>query len=90
MKRLRHRHGRSRERIPGTRAIGTRLAQGEENFVDTLMERGGISRAAAERVFDYYRKHKLVKRDFASGVYSVKHGALLDRDVILRAVAGTA
>jgi len=67
--------------------IAQRLAHAETNFIDTLMEFGGITRAEATRVFDLYRREKLIKRDAAGGVYNVTHGAFLDRDVIRRALA---
>jgi hypothetical protein len=75
-----------KETIAGTRDIGHRLAIGENEFVSTLARFGSISKDAAWRVFDYYKKHKLVKRDFVSGKWNVKHGAFLDRDVILKAL----
>ena len=71
---------------PHLRNIGTRLAQGEAAFIETLMAHGGISKPEAERVYQTYRKLKVLKRDVASGVISVKHGGFLDRDTILRAL----
>jgi len=70
--------------------IAQRLVQAEENFIASLMELGGITRAEATRVCDLYRREKLIKRDAVGGVYNVKHGAFLDRDVIRRALAETA
>jgi hypothetical protein len=67
--------------------IAQRLVNAEENFIASLMEFGGITRAEATRVFDLYRREKLIKRDAVGGVYNVKHGAFLDRDVIRRALA---
>ena len=71
---------------PHLRNIGTRLAQGEAAFIETLMAHGGISKPEAERVYQTYSKLKVLKRDVASGVISVKHGGFLDRDTILRAL----
>jgi hypothetical protein len=75
-----------REVQPALRDIGVRLAQGEANFIEILMARGGISKADAEKVYQVFRKLKVVKRDVSSGVISVKHGGLLDREIILRAL----
>jgi hypothetical protein len=75
------------ERIPGTRAIGTRFAQGESEFIESLMERGELSEVDAEKVYEHYRKHKLIKRQAASGRITVKHGAFMERDVIRKALA---
>ena len=74
---------------PHLRNIGTRLAQGEAAFIETLMAHGGISKPEAERVYQTYSKLKVLKRDVASGVISVKHGGFLDRDTILRALEKT-
>jgi hypothetical protein len=70
--------------------IAQRLVNAEESFIGSLMEFGGITRAEATRVFDLYRREKLIKRDAVGGVYNVKHGAFLDRDVIRRALAESA
>jgi hypothetical protein len=70
--------------------IAQRLVNAEENFIGSLMEFGGITRAEATRVFDLYRREKFIKRDAVGGVYNVKHGAFLDRDVIRRALAESA
>lgn len=70
----------------GLRGVAQRSLIAEENFVRTLMEMGSITKVQAEIVFNVYRKLKLVKRDVVNAVYTVKHGAYLDRDVIRRAL----
>jgi hypothetical protein len=67
--------------------IAQRLVNAEANFVSTLMELGGVDAAAAEKVFGLYKKHKLIKLDAFHGIYSVKHGAFLDRKTIKNAAA---
>jgi hypothetical protein len=67
--------------------IAQRIINAKAKFVSALMERGGIDAAAAEKVFGLYRKHKLIKLDAFHGVYSVKHGAFLDRKAINNAAA---
>lgn len=69
----------------GTAAVAERMARAEENFIEVLMNAGGITRSEAVRVYDHYRVCGVLKRDVVGGVISVKHGAFLDREVILRA-----
>lgn len=71
---------------PGLRATAFRMVHAEKTFLKTLMTLGGISESDAEKVLAVYRKNKIVKMDSVNGVMSVKHGAFLDRDVILRAL----
>lgn len=69
----------------GFKAMAERTVQAEENFIDTLISLGDVSRDDAERVLAYYRKHKIVKMDAVNGRLDVTHGALLDRDTIRKA-----
>lgn len=73
--------------LPGLKAVASRIVAAEENFIATLIDIGGIDRVAAERVLAYYRKNKLVKLDSVGGRMTVKHGALLDADIIRKAAA---
>lgn len=77
--------GDVQEKIPGTRDIAQRIVNAENNFVQTLIEQGDISRSQAEKVMSFYLKNKLAKMDAVIGRISVKHGAYLDKDVIRRA-----
>jgi hypothetical protein len=77
------------EKVPGTYAIAQRIAEGEEVFVGALMDIGGITRGEANRVFNYYRKNRLIKR-FGLRDIRVTHGSFLDVDVIRRCVELTA
>jgi hypothetical protein len=71
---------------PHLRSIASRMAQAEENFLRVLRVQGSLTMAEAEKVFAYYKKHKLVTRDAVMGEYKVKHGAFLDREVIRNAL----
>jgi hypothetical protein len=66
--------------------MAARIVSAENNFIEVLMNLGGISKADAEKVLSVYRKLKLVKINAVSGVLSVKHGAYLDREVIQNAL----
>lgn len=68
------------------RDIAARSVAAEESFVATLMHLGGITKAEAWKVFELYKKMKLVKRDIVNARYNVKHGGFLDREVIRRAL----
>lgn len=63
-----------------------RMVVAENGFIETLMRCGGITKDEAEKVFRIYRKAKILKNDYAVSRISVKHGAFLNRDVILRAI----
>ncbi len=72
------------ETIPGTRDIGHRLARGEMAFEETLREIAKVTEDEASKMRVWMTKKKLVTRDFCSGRISVRHGAYLDEDVLLR------
>ncbi len=63
-----------------------RIENAHQAFIEVLQNAGGISRADAVKVKDFYLKHRLAKTDTGIGRISVKHGAYLDADVIRRAV----
>jgi hypothetical protein len=62
--------------------MATRYANGERAMVECIMGLGAVTKDQAEKVLAAFRKAKVLKRDSASGTLRVKHGALLDRDVI--------
>jgi hypothetical protein len=70
----------------GLKDVGKRMADAEINFISILKELGGINQQEAEKVFAYYLKHKLIKREIGIGKYTVKNGAYLDPETIKRAV----
>lgn len=72
------------ETIPGTREIGHRLAHGEMAFETQLRELANVTEDEAFKMRAWMSKKKLTTRDFCSGRISVKHGAYLDKDVLLR------
>lgn len=71
------------------RSYGHALVDAENAFIATLSEVASIPADAAAKVFDLYKKNKLIKFDRLNRRYTVKHGAFLDADVILRALAST-
>ena len=70
----------------GLRGMAQRMVQAEENFINTLMRMGDISKPEAEKVYLTYKKLNVIKTDAVNGVIQVKHGGYLDRDVIRRAL----
>jgi hypothetical protein len=56
-----------------------------DGFSKLLTEIAGIDAATADRVTGLYLRHKLATIDYGIGRMTVKHGALLDRETILRA-----
>lgn len=73
--------------LQGLKNMAARMDLAEDRFLEQLVNMGGIDNDGARRVLAYYRKNRLVKRDAVGGTITVKHGALLDRDVIQRAAA---
>ena len=74
------------ETLPGTYAMATRLVNAERRFLAYATETAGCTDAQAERILAYYLKHKLVKLDAVDGQFHVKHGVLLDADVMRNAI----
>ncbi len=72
------------ETIPGTKAIASRLVHGELAFEESLREIAGVTEDESIRMRQWMAKKKLTTRDFCLGRISVKHGAYLDKDVLLR------
>jgi len=67
--------------------MATRAVNAENDFVATLVSIAGITTEEAFKVLAVYRKAKVVKNDYAVSRISVKHGAFMGREVILRALA---
>jgi len=70
---------------PGIKAMAERIIAAEDNFTETLMALGGISKPTAAKVCQFYLKNKLAKVDAVMGRINVKHGAFLDARAIQRA-----
>ena len=71
----------------GFKNVATRMVNAENNFIETLMLFGEISKADAEKVLAVYRHLKMVKMDAVNGRMIVKHGAYLDKATIANALA---
>lgn len=61
----------------------------KENFIEALIAISKCSPDQAEKVLSFYLKNKIAKIDPHIGQINVRHGAFLDKDVILRAIAHT-
>lgn len=70
----------------GNRDTAQRIITAHAMFELLLVQMHDISAADAKAVSTLYLKRKLSKLDAVNGRISVKHGAFLDRDVVLRAV----
>ena len=66
-------------------AMLNRIERAHSDFAERIAELSGVSNGTAILIKNYYLKHKLAKVDAGIGRISVKHGGLLDREVILRA-----
>lgn len=58
-----------------------------QTLIDAIVEQGQVSEAQAHEVMRVYRRHRLFTCNTHDG-YQLKHGALLDRVVIQRALHG--
>jgi len=56
-----------------------------QKFVAICVSRG-FTQGQGEQIFAVYRRLKAVKLDTVNGFYAVTHGALLDADVMQRAL----
>ena len=54
-------------------------------FIETVMKNANIELPVAEKIFSYYKKIKVITQNAHDGI-SVKHGALLDNEILLRAL----
>lgn len=72
-------------KIPGTRAVASRMVNAGNDFVGVLVGMG-YTKDQAEKILAKYIKLKVIKLDAVGGKYSVKHGAFLDKDVLDRAL----
>jgi hypothetical protein len=70
--------------------MAQRLVNAETRFLVTVQHISGCTAAVAARVLALYLKIKAVKLNATSGQFEIKHGALLDQDVIHRAIAQSA
>lgn len=66
----------------GLKNVAQRMVNAELAFLETLKTMGNITEDQARNVFAKYRKARVVKLDAVQGTYTVKHGALLDKEVI--------
>jgi hypothetical protein len=74
------------EKIPGTRAVGQRAANAEIHGIGIIQDISGLSKAEAAKVLAVFIKEKAAKFNIGVGVTDFKHGAFLEKDVMLRAL----
>jgi hypothetical protein len=74
------------EKIPGTRAVGQRAANAEIHGIGIIQGISGLSKADAAKVLAMFIKEKAAKLNIGVGVTDFKHGAFLEKDVMLRAL----
>jgi len=70
---------------PGLRAVARRSLDAEERFLAYAMEHGRLDRDQALAALAAFRKVRAIKLDAVNGTFQVKHGALLEPDVLRRA-----
>jgi len=71
--------------INSFQAMAQRLDDAARAFIDHVMEVTGCADTTAFDVLSYFQKHKLVRLSVANGQFYVKHGRLLEKDVLNKA-----
>ena len=69
----------------GFQNIAQRMANAEKDFADIILSRIDCGDYVARKIVAYYLKNKLAKLDAVNGRITVNHGALLERDILIRA-----
>ncbi|RPJ25228.1 MAG: hypothetical protein EHM33_15250 [Chloroflexi bacterium] len=65
----------------------TRIENGQNTFISDIVEQFGYTTEQAEKIFNLYRREKIIKLDTGSGRYILSHGAFWDKEVMARALA---
>ncbi len=73
------------EKIPGTKSIAQRMVNGENAFIEVIMDKG-FTQEEAVKAMTTMLKLKVAKYDIGVGRINVKHGAFLEVDAIRNAV----
>lgn len=67
--------------------IAQKIVNAENDFVAQVVEKIGCTEAEGFKVFNLYKKNKLLSRvDLTNQRYAVKHGAFIAADVMRRAL----
>ncbi len=69
----------------GLKNMAIRLELCLENFIENVIKQG-FDRNEAIKIFNVYKKHKIIKRDLVNKNYIVKHGAFWASDVLRNAL----
>ena len=71
----------------GFKAIAQRQQNAINGFLDVVQAIANCTRDEAAKVYDTYRAGHCLKTDYVGGRMTVKHGGLLDLDIIQRVIA---
>jgi len=70
----------------GFKDIAQRIDNAMVGFVESIERLGGLNADDAQVVANFYLKSKLAKMDAVIGRISVKHGAYLDKPILVKAL----
>jgi len=70
----------------GFKDIAQRMNNAMVGFVESIERLGDLNADDAKLVANFYMKSKLAKMDAVGGRILVKHGAYLDKDIIVKAL----
>ena len=68
--------------MTGTKAMAQKIINAETWFIDLIMENYNKTEKEAFKVFEAYKKHKLIKIDIQMSNYKIKDGRFMDPKVI--------
>jgi hypothetical protein len=69
--------------------IAQRIVNAETSFIACMEDQYGLTEEEALRVFNLYKKKRIIKIDAVMGSWTVKNGAFLDAETIQRALEMT-
>ena len=67
----------------GTQAMAQRIVNAEESFVNLVRDRTGCSEEAARVLMGDWKRLKALKIDSVTGQWTVLHGGLLDKELLI-------
>ncbi|MFA5150832.1 MAG: hypothetical protein WC433_08075, partial [Candidatus Omnitrophota bacterium] len=70
----------------GLRDMAQRIINAEENFKDSVKEQFGFTDQEAQKIWDVYRKGKIVEVDAVGGQHKLKDGRFWDKQVMQNAL----
>lgn len=72
--------------MEGTKQVAQRMVNAENLFIENIMNIAEVNKNDAEKVFQVYRKERIIKLDAVMGVYKIIHGEFYEIQIIKNAI----